>query len=106
MFAAVGGPGGQVYRFVFAKGGNLDRGDVAAFEQSLRSFRTLTTAEAAELRPLRIEIVTVRPGDTIDTLARRMEVDEDPRGRFVLLNGLDRGRSLEPGGRVKILRRG
>jgi predicted Zn-dependent protease len=106
MFAAVRGPGGQVYRFVFAGSGGLDRGDVAAFEQSLRSFRTLTAAEAAELKPLRIDIVRVEPGDTIDTLARRMDVEEDPRGYFELLNGLDRGSSLEPGDQVKILERG
>ena len=56
------------------------------------------------MRPLRIELVTVRAGDTVESFARQMEVVEDPRGLFVLLNGLDRGRTLEPGDRVKLIR--
>jgi predicted Zn-dependent protease len=106
MFAALRGTDGRVYRFLFARTGDLGQGDVAAFEQSLRSFRRLSAAEAAELKPLRIELVTVREGDTIDSLSRRMQVEDDPRGYFVLLNGLDRGRELRPGDQVKILRRG
>jgi predicted Zn-dependent protease len=106
MFAAVRGESGDVYRFLFARGSSFTRSDVAAFEQSLRSFRRLSPAEAAALKPLRIELVTVRPGDTIETFARQMDVEEDPRGYFVLLNGLDRGRTLQPGEQVKVLKRG
>jgi predicted Zn-dependent protease len=35
-----------------------------------------------------------------------MQVDGDPAALFVLLNGLDRGRTLRPGDEVKIVRRG
>jgi predicted Zn-dependent protease len=106
MFSAVRGADGNVYRFLYAKSAQLTRADVAAFEQSLRSFRPLSAAEAAKLQPTRVRLVTVKPGDTIDTFTRQMDVDQDPRGLFVLLNGLDRGRSLEPGDQVKVLRRG
>lgn len=104
MFSAVRSGDGRVYRFLHAKAGQLTRADVAAFEESLRSFRNLS--EAAAVRPLRIRVVTVGPGDTVESLARQMEVEEDPRGLFELLNGLDRGRTLEPGDRVKVIRRG
>lgn len=106
MFSAVRSADGRVYRFLHAKAGQLTRADVAAFEESLRSFRNLSAAEAASVRPLRIRVVTVGAGDTVESLARQMEVEEDPRGLFELLNGLDRGRTLEPGDRVKVIRRG
>jgi predicted Zn-dependent protease len=106
MFSAVRGADGNVYRLLYAKSAQFTRADVAAFEQSLRSFRPLSAAEAAKLQPTRVQLVTVKPGDTIDTFTRQMDVDQDPRGLFVLLNGLDRGRSLEPGDQVKVLKRG
>jgi predicted Zn-dependent protease len=104
MFAAIGGQGGRVYRFIFADARGFDRGDLAEFETSLRSFRRLTAAEAAAIVPLRVRVVPVQPGDTVDSLARQMQGVPDPRGLFVLLNGLDRGRSLRPGERVKLIR--
>jgi predicted Zn-dependent protease len=105
MFAAVRAPDGKVYRFLYAKTAAFTRSDVADFEASLRSFRPLSAAEAAALRPLRVEVVPVRAGDTVETFARQMEGSDDPRGLFELLNGLDRGRELRPGDRVKVLRR-
>lgn len=106
MFSAVRAADGKVYRLLYARAGNLTRTDVAAFEESLRSFRGLTASEAAALRPMRIEVVTVGPGDTVQSLAGRMEVDENAQALFELLNGLDRGRRLEPGAQVKLIRRG
>ena len=106
LFSVIRGQDGRVYRRLFADTRGLDNGDVAAFEQSLRSFRPLTAAEAASLRPSRIELVPVRAGDTVDTFVRQMQVDGDPGALFVLLNGLDRGRTLRPGDQVKIVRRG
>ena len=104
MFAAVGAPGNQVYRFIFAAARGLDRADVAAFEASLRSLRRLSAKEAAALVPLRVRVVPVRAGDTEATFVRQMQGVPDPRGLFALLNGLDRGRSLRPGDRVKVIR--
>ena len=105
MFAVARGQGSSVYRFLFADTGGLDRGEVAAFEQSLRSFRTLSAAEVAQLRPMRLRVVPVQAGDSVDSFARRMQVTQgtDPRALFVLLNGLDRGRELRPGDQVKIV---
>lgn len=105
MFAVVRGEGSRVFRFVYADTGGFDRSDVAAFEQSLRSFRTLSAAEVAALRPMRLRVVPVGAGDTVESFARRMQVPEgtDPRALFVLLNGLDRGRTLRPGDQVKIV---
>ena len=106
MFSAVDAGGDKVFRFVFGDRRGLDRADVAAFEASLRSLRPLSAADAAALRPQRVELVAVRQGDTVDSFARQMQGVPDPRGLFVLLNGLDRGRTLTPGGQVKVIRYG
>ncbi len=106
MFAAVRWPDGRVFRLLYAKSGGLARSDVALFEQSLRSLRTLSAAEAAALKPARMKLVPVRAGDTVDSFARRMAAGPDPRGLFVLLNGLDRGRALTPGDQVKLIEGG
>ena len=47
-------------------------------------------------------MVTVRPGDTSESLSDRMS-GEAPLGTFLMLNGLQRGEPLTPGRRVKIV---
>ena len=105
MFAVLPGAGRTMYRFVFLDTGRLGSSDVAAFDASLRSFGSLSPGEAGQFRPLRIDIVEVRPGDTIDSLAARMDVPEAKRDWFVLLNDLS-DRPLVPGEKVKLVVRG
>ncbi len=104
-FVAIQGEGRDFYHFTVIAGqiGQAERNHLRA---AADSFRRLSTAEAAELRPQRLRLVTVQPGDTIDSLARQMAVDRLPREHFMTLNGLNRGRDLVPGERVKIVVRG
>ena len=51
----------------------------------------------------RIEIVTVRSGDTVQSLARRMAFDTYQEDRFRAINGLDASGTLRAGDRVKIV---
>jgi predicted Zn-dependent protease len=101
-FVAIQGPDGTFYRFAVL-GGQVGQTERNHLRSAADSFRLLSAAEAAELRPKRIRLVTVQPGDTIDGFARRMAVDRLPREHFVTLNGLDRGRELTPGEQVKII---
>ena len=93
----------QVYRFLFL----TPPDQTARFDEDLRratfSFRRLSAAEAAALKPLRIRVVTVRAGDTPESLARRMAVADYPLEHFRVLNGLGAGEPLAPGRRVKIV---
>jgi len=102
---AIAGADRTFYRFIVIAG-QIGRAERNHLRSAVDSFRRLSPAEAAELRPQRIRLVTVQPGDTIDGFARQMQVDELPREHFVTLNGLDRGRELVPGERVKIIVRG
>ena len=101
-FVVLQGQGKTVYRFALLTGrfGDAQERDLMA---TADSFERLTAAEAAELKPQRVRLVTVREGDTVDTFARQMAVDALPRETFITLNGLDRGQILAAGERVKIV---
>jgi len=69
-----------------------------------QTFRRLSPAEAARVRPLRLTVVTVKPGDTAERLAARGSAEQSFRlERFLVLNGLQAGDKLVPGQRVRIV---
>lgn len=100
---AIRASGNQIYRFVFLGSAST----LAANDEELRrttySFELLSEAEAASYRPLRLQVVQVQPGDTIDSLAARMPQGPEQRARFQVLNGLDGNAQLQPGMLVKIV---
>ena len=69
----------------------------------LGTFRRLSPAEAAALQPLRVRVVEVHSGDTIDSFARQMAFDDFQRERFMVLNGLTSDNQLQAGLLVKIV---
>lgn len=93
---------GTVYRIT----GLAPRGSgmLGALGEAARSFRRLPAAEAAGLREKRIQVVTVQPGDTVERLAARMNVNGYQLERFRVLNGLRPGEPLRAGQRVKLVR--
>lgn len=94
--------GSDVYRFIFAtkkKTAETDR----SFRDTVNSFRRLTLAEIQAARPLRIRVITVQPGDTVESLSHRMSGVDRPAERFRILNGLDARATLKPRDRVKIV---
>lgn len=78
-------------------------GRAGVFEPLFRSVRRLSDAQAAELRPRRIQVVTVGPRDTVRSLADRMAFDDLRLERFMVLNDLEPNAALQPGRRVKIV---
>jgi predicted Zn-dependent protease len=94
--------GGNVYRLNMAARELSPEVD-AAFWRAAESFRRLEPAEVAALRPLRIALVVAGPGDSEETLARRMRLDEPRVERFRVLNGLGEGERVLPGQRYKIV---
>lgn len=92
----------QIFRFLTA----VPKGS-PALEQTadvLRaSFRRMTPEEAASLKPLRVRVVTVQPGENITTLAARMMGTDRKLDLFKLINALPTGASVLPGDKVKII---
>ena len=100
--AAIRGSGTDVYRFILASHG-LDDRLRRDLEQSAASFRLISRQEARNVRQQRLDIVTVRPGETVETLAARMDFSAHQEDRFRVLNGLSRGDRVRPGQSVKIV---
>ena len=103
LLVAIRYGGERVYRFAFVDPRGLDIQDVRLWDTAVDSFRRLGDREAAGFRPRRIEVATVRPGDTVEDFARRMAVDELALEQFLVLNDLRPGERLEPGQRVKVV---
>jgi predicted Zn-dependent protease len=78
-------------------------GRAGMFDPMIGSFRRLSREEARSVRPRTIEVVTVRAGETVQTLAAQMAIDAAPEAHFRLLNGLGDGEGVRPGQRVKIV---
>ncbi|HET7411911.1 MAG TPA: M48 family metalloprotease [Pararhizobium sp.] len=94
--------GKRIYRILTAapRGSSKLEPAAAAMRQS---FRKLTPAEIASLKPLRVRVITVRPGDTVASLSRRMMGTDRPEALFRVLNALNDGQRVAPGQRVKII---
>ncbi|HVG81058.1 MAG TPA: M48 family metalloprotease [Methylomirabilota bacterium] len=93
-----------VYQFIFATPPGQDR-YARAFRETTYSFRKLSRSEAQGFQPERVQVVTVRSGDTVESLARRMRGgdSEYAEEEFRLINGLDNNARLRPGQKVKIV---
>jgi predicted Zn-dependent protease len=94
--------GSEVYRFIFAAKNRTEAVD-RTFRESIGSFRRMTLAEARSAKPQRIRMVSVKPDDTVEKLARRMAVSERQVERFRVLNGLQPADKVKPGDVIKIV---
>ena len=94
--------GSDVYRFIFAAKQKTTESERNARE-TVNSFRRLTLEEIQAARPLRIKVITVQPGDTVESLSHRMAGVDRPAERFRVLNGLDQHAQVKTRDRVKIV---
>ena len=94
--------GSDVYRFIYAakhRTPEIDR----VFRELIGTFRRMSLAEIEDAKPLRVQVVTVGPSDTVEKLAGRMAVADRQVERFRVLNGLEAGARLKSGSEVKIV---
>jgi predicted Zn-dependent protease len=90
----------HIYHFaMLTKGG----AGIGPFTPMVNSLRKISPAEAADIRPRVIHVVTVKPSDTLRLLASRMAYRDFQLDRFLTLNGLTPGSRLKPGQRVKLV---
>ena len=76
---------------------------VGPFNTLVQSVRRMTNAEAAAVKPRRIQVLMVKAGDTVRSLSSRMAYSSLQSERFMTLNALPAGTALRPGQRVKIV---
>ncbi len=101
--AAVHDTGDHLYRVMYVAHRRAFHDLDAGFIESLKSFHPLEGAEA-KLRPaLRLHVVTVAGGDTVQSLAERMAVTEKKLEWFRVVNGLGPDDTVKPGDKVKLV---
>jgi predicted Zn-dependent protease len=88
------------YHFVMVTPGGQG---MRPFASMLDSLRRISPSEAAAIRPRVIDVVTVKRGDTVASLAARMAYRDFRVERFVSLNGLTTNSPLAPGQKVKLV---
>jgi predicted Zn-dependent protease len=71
------------------------------FTGAIRSFRALSRAEAEQIRPNRIDIYTVRSGDTWESIAQRTGGILKP-STLAIMNNYEPTQPPKPGDRIKI----
>mgnify|MGYP000868156897 CR=1 FL=1 len=79
------------------------QGQMRVFDPLFGSVRRLTDREAAAVRAREVDVVTVRRGDTLQSLSARMAYPSLQLERFLVLNGLTSTSTLTPGQKVKIV---
>jgi predicted Zn-dependent protease len=85
--------------FVIAPAGS----GLGPFASMTQSMRRMTATEAAAVKPRKIQVLTVRSGDTVDSLSGRMAYTSFKTERFLTLNAIPAGTALRPGQKVKIV---
>ncbi|WP_156678891.1 M48 family metalloprotease [Sphingomonas profundi] len=92
--------GGSAYHFLLLT--PTGRG-IGPFAPMVQSFGRLSDAQAAAIRPRRIDVVTVQPGDTVTSLAARMAYADHRIERFRTINGLAADEPVRAGRKVKLI---
>lgn len=78
-------------------------GQAGVFDAMFTSMRRITIGEAGAVRARRLAIVTVKKGDTLQSLAARMAYDDRPLERFLVLNALSATSQPAAGSRIKLI---
>jgi predicted Zn-dependent protease len=94
--------GDSVYRVIYAAKNRTEAVD-KSFRNSLSTFRRMTAQEIEGAQPLKLKIVEVKRGDTVEKLARHMAVNDRAMERFRVLNGLGEKDRVKPGDRIKLV---
>ena len=78
-------------------------GNASVFNQMYSSMRRISASEAAAVKPRKIDVVTVGPGDSVRSMANRMAFTDNQLERFLVLNSLNSNSTLRAGDKVKIV---
>ncbi|KEQ55300.1 putative Zn-dependent protease [Sphingobium chlorophenolicum] len=92
--------GGKAYHFLLLTAAGQGVGPFSAMVQSVQR---LSAQEAAAIKPRHVDVVTVKAGDTVQSLAKRMAYADYATERFLTINALTAQSVLRPGQRVKIV---
>jgi len=93
----------QIFRLWFETDPKDTEPMALGFRRTTFSFKRLTQDEITAIEPLRMRYKTVLQGDSVETLARRMPMENFAVEWFELLNETKRDVPLKPGSQVRII---
>ena len=93
----------SVYLLAGLAPANEFRGVQQQFAQSIRTFRELSAQEAANIRPNRVDLYTVRPGDTWQGLSEQFSRGSIKPSTLAIMNNYEPGQQPRAGDRVKVV---
>ncbi|UTW09552.1 M48 family metalloprotease [Pseudomonas benzenivorans] len=97
--------GARAYLFVAAvRGGASLESQDARFLEVIQSFRPITAAERKLAQPLRLRMISAKPGQQMADLARQSKLPGDAEASLRLLNNLYPVGEPRPGDRLKVVR--
>lgn len=91
---------GKAYHFLLLTSAGQG---IGPFSSMVQSVRRLSAQEATTIKPRRVAVLTVKTGDTVQSLAKRMAYADYQQERFLTINALNAQSVLRPGQRVKIV---
>ena len=92
----------NVYMFAGLAPTNQFQGVQGQFANSIRSFRELTRSQAAGIRPNRVDVYTVRGGETWQSISERGGGLVKP-ATLAIMNNYEPSQPPRPGDRIKIV---
>jgi predicted Zn-dependent protease len=95
--------GGTVYVLAGMAPANQFNAAQRQFDTAVRSFRPLSAAEAENLRPSRVDLYTVRSGDTWESLAKRAGEEDLRASTLAIMNNYEPNQPPRAGDRIKIV---
>lgn len=100
-FFAIDWKDGQIARFLIEMPRNFL--GAKALRDTVYSYRRLSTNERATLKPYQLKIVTSKYGDTVSSMAKRMQIEKFKEEEFRVLNGLNTQDQIVPNRLYKIV---
>ncbi len=94
---------GQIYRMTFITPVRYTSAMSEDLRRSTYSLRQLTSKEKSSIKPHRIKVITVRAGDTVRSLAKKIPNLDYKLERFAVLNGLNPDTPLKVGQKLKTI---
>ncbi len=96
--------GTQHFIFMWVTPSNRTRGIQNGINASVNSFRAMSASAMQIPRATKVDVRTVRSGDTASSLAAQTRFENAKVDRFIVINGLRDGNDLRPGQKVKLIK--
>jgi predicted Zn-dependent protease len=92
-----------IYRFLFLSPANKTGRYAEPFRRTTYSFRRLSKREANAIKPLRVDLHTVKSGESAADIAARMPLESARLEHLLVLNGYSSAKEIKAGDVLKVV---